>query len=122
MEQEASINLHGEKRGLLSVVVPAFNEAGNLPRLYERLRSVLEKDRCRFELIIVDDGSSDRTLAVIQELRLQDPRVHYISLSRNFDHQAPLLGPCSWAWNIRKATLQSPWMHPLEMIPNMLGL
>jgi len=79
------------------VVVPAFNEAENLPRLYERLRSVLEKDRCRFELIIVDDGSSDRTLAVIQELRLQDPRVHYISLSRNFDDQAALVGPCSWA-------------------------
>jgi polyisoprenyl-phosphate glycosyltransferase len=122
MEPEASINLHGEKRGLLSVVVPAFNEAGNLPRLVERLRSVLEKDRCRFELIIVDDGSSDRTLAVIQELRLQDPRVHYISLSRNFGHQAALLAGLEHSRGDVVISMDADLQHPPELIPRMLSL
>jgi len=78
------------RSGLVSVVVPAFNEEKNLPHLYQRVSAALT-DNWSFELIIVDDGSTDSTLAVIKKLQRQDPRVHYISLTRNFGHQAALL-------------------------------
>lgn len=120
--EQVSINLHGDRGGLLSVVVPAFNEAANLPYFYERLHSVLEKDRCRFELVVVDDGSTDQTLAVIKKLRLREPRVHYISLSRNFGHQAALLAGLERARGDVVISMDADLQHPPELIPRMLSL
>jgi polyisoprenyl-phosphate glycosyltransferase len=108
--------------GFVSVVVPAFNEAKNLPQLYERLRSVLESAGWRFELIVVDDGSTDTTLAVIKELRLRDPRVQYVSLSRNFGHQAALLAGLGRSQGNVVVSMDADLQHPPEMIPCMLSL
>jgi polyisoprenyl-phosphate glycosyltransferase len=108
--------------GFVSVVVPAFNEAKNLPHLYERLRSVLESAGWRFELIVVDDGSTDTTLAVIKELRLRDPRVQYVSLSRNFGHQAALLAGLGRSQGNVVVSMDADLQHPPEMIPRMLTL
>jgi polyisoprenyl-phosphate glycosyltransferase len=122
MEEIVNVNRHGEKSELLSVVVPAYNEAGNLPYFYQRLCSVLENDGWPFELIVVDDGSTDRTLAVVKELRLQDPRVQYISLSRNFGHQAALLAGLEGAQGDVVVSMDVDLQHPPEMIPRMLRL
>jgi dolichol-phosphate mannosyltransferase len=72
----------------LSLVVPCFNEQEALPHLLEALLPVLEREvgPC-WELILVDDGSSDRTFETIVQANLKDPRVKGVSLSRNFGHQ-----------------------------------
>src|SRR4029434_9117646 len=79
-------------------------------------------DNCSFELIIVDDGSTDSTLAVIKELQRQDPRVHYISLTRNFGHQAALLAGLASSRGDAVLSMDSDLQHPPELLPRMLDL
>lgn len=110
------------RNSLVSVVVPALNEMENLPHLYEHVRSVLESTGWKFELIVVDDGSTDRTLAVLKELRLRDPRVQYLSLSRNFGHQAALLAGLESIQGDVVISMDADLQHPAELIPRMLSL
>jgi len=74
----------------LSIVVPLLNEEDNIFELYDRLRSTLEKMAVSYELILVDDGSRDRTLEAIERIAADDPSVKFISFSRNFGHQPAL--------------------------------
>src|SRR5437773_1601208 len=76
----------------LSIVCPAFNEEKVLPLFHRELTRVLGElpADCRVEVIYVDDGSRDQTLAVLRELTAQDARIRYLSFSRNFGHQAAL--------------------------------
>ncbi len=74
----------------LSVVLPCFNERENLQPLYQRLAPLLEKITRSFEVIIVDDGSSDGCSELLDELNRKDPRFKVIHFSRNFGHQAAL--------------------------------
>jgi dolichol-phosphate mannosyltransferase len=71
----------------LSVVVPLFNEQENVAELYRRLVTALDALWLGYELVLVDDGSSDRTAVLLDELRRRDPRVAPLHLSRNFGHQ-----------------------------------
>lgn len=71
----------------LCVIVPAFNEEENLSVLHRELCTALEARGIAFELLIVDDGSRDRTPQVIRDLAHRDPRVRGLRLSRNFGHQ-----------------------------------
>ncbi len=71
----------------LSVVVPLYNEQENVPELYRRLTAAIEGLGIDYELVLVDDGSRDRTPAMIDELNARDPRVTVVHLSRNFGHQ-----------------------------------
>jgi len=74
----------------LSVVIPAFNEAESLPVLVEQLEKVLTPQGLDYEVLIVDDGSTDGTFAVVEKLARQRPWVHGISFSRNFGKAAAL--------------------------------
>jgi glycosyltransferase involved in cell wall biosynthesis len=69
---------------LLSIVVPVFNEEGNLHNLYTQVTAVLEQNNVPFEFVFVDDGSRDGTWAIIQELSEADPRVRALRHRRNF--------------------------------------
>ena len=72
---------------LCSVVVPVYNEAQVLPVLYRRLTAALTALALPYEIVLVDDGSSDRSPEILRDLRREDARVRYITLSRNFGHQ-----------------------------------
>ena len=72
------------RRRSLSVVVPVLNEERGLEPLIARLRPVLEGLGLDWEVIFVDDGSTDGTLAKLKALHAQDPRIKAVSLSRNF--------------------------------------
>jgi polyisoprenyl-phosphate glycosyltransferase len=110
------------RNGLVSVVVPAFNEEKNIRHLHSQVCSALASGGWTFELVVVDDGSTDRTLAVLKELRRQDPRVHHVSLSRNFGHQAALLAGMAHARGDAVISMDSDLQHPPELIPRMLEL
>lgn len=71
----------------LSVVVPIYNESGNLTELHQRLTAVLVKMGVIYELVFVDDASTDGSLSMIESFADADPKVRYISFSRNFGHQ-----------------------------------
>ena len=73
----------------LGLVIPAFNEAENLPILFEEIANVIGGG-CTFEVLVVDDGSSDMTSDIIRAASARDPRFTGLVLSRNFGHQAAI--------------------------------
>jgi glycosyltransferase involved in cell wall biosynthesis len=74
----------------LSILIPVYNEEGNLSLLYEKLASVLMKTGRAYEIIFVDDGSSDGSLDVLLDIKDRNPNVKIISFSRNFGQTAAL--------------------------------
>ncbi|MEQ0559081.1 glycosyltransferase [Amycolatopsis sp. NEAU-NG30] len=76
----------GPEQSGLSVVIPCFNEAENIEPSYREITNAL--GQCSLELFYVDDGSTDGTLTKIHSLAAADPRVRYVSFSRNFGFEA----------------------------------
>jgi polyisoprenyl-phosphate glycosyltransferase len=78
---------------LISIVLPAYNEEPNIRPLFERLHPIVEQlsDRFRFEFVVTDNHSTDRTFAVLQEVVAGDPRVRVFRLSKNFGFQRSIL-------------------------------
>jgi glycosyltransferase involved in cell wall biosynthesis len=75
---------------VISVLIPVFNEEDNIPPLYEKLISVLDRIGKKYEVIFIDDGSSDETLSLLRPICKKDPRIKFISLSRNFGQTSAL--------------------------------
>jgi glycosyltransferase involved in cell wall biosynthesis len=82
--------MDGKLNETLSILIPVFNEEGNLSLLYEKLVTVLKKAGRPYEVIFVDDGSSDGSLEILLDLRDRNPNVKIISFSRNFGQTAAL--------------------------------
>ena len=72
----------------LSVIIPLYNEEENLPLLYEKLKEYLESLKKEYEILFVDDGSTDRTLSILEAIQAKDNRVVVLSLRRNFGQTA----------------------------------
>jgi dolichol-phosphate mannosyltransferase len=110
-----------ENKTLISIVVPLLNELKNILLLYERVRrefgSLKNKD---FELIFVDDGSTDGSWQEIRKLAAQDRRIRGISLSRNFGHQIALSAGIDQARGEAVIMMDADLQHPPEVIPAML--
>jgi polyisoprenyl-phosphate glycosyltransferase len=108
---------------LLTIVVPACNEEENLALLYERLKNVLQQQLKTesYELIFVDDGSTDNTFGVIRSLAEADPAVRGISLSRNFGHQIALFAGMEYAKGDLIITMDADLQHPPDLIPEMVN-
>ncbi len=104
---------------MISIVVPAFNEADNLHALVDRLRTVLTPYG-DYEIIIVNDGSSDNSVQVLRELSQADARVRFLSFSRNFGHQMALRAGFKCATGAAIITMDADLQHPPELIPTMI--
>lgn len=109
-------------REILSIVVPSYNEEKSIPYFYEeicRITPAFQEKDVEFELIFVDDGSKDKTLDVVKELRDRDSRVHYISFSRNFGKEAGIFAGLEHAVGdyvvLMDADLQDPPSYLMEM-------
>lgn len=107
---------------LISVIIPSYNEEESVPLFYKAVQKEAERFQAcgvDLELIFVDDGSRDKTLAVIKELAKQDARVHYISFSRNFGKEAAIyagLKNCHGDYAVlMDADLQDPPEYLMEM-------
>jgi glycosyltransferase involved in cell wall biosynthesis len=103
----------------ISCVVPAYNEAGNLPSLLQALGEALQALTPRWEIIVVNDGSRDDTAAVIRPW-LQTPGVRYLALSRNFGKEAALSAGLEHALGAVVVMLDADGQHPLSLLPTML--
>ena len=86
----------------ISVIVPCYNEEESLPLFYKEINKVIKKmSNVSFELIFVDDGSSDRTLNIIKEFSKDDSNVRYISFSRNFGKEAAIYAGLEYSTGTR---------------------
>jgi glycosyltransferase involved in cell wall biosynthesis len=89
--QSKSINMEplNDEHPTYSIVAPVFNEAETLPHFYERVTQVMEGVGEPFEIVLINDGSRDKTYAIMKELHEKYARVRVIDFSRNFGHQTP---------------------------------
>jgi undecaprenyl-phosphate 4-deoxy-4-formamido-L-arabinose transferase len=105
----------------LSVVVPVYNSAPNLPELLRRLEVVLAQEVSAFEVILVDDGSRDASWEVIRELAAGRPWIRGVSLKRNYGQHNALLAGLDRARHPLVVTLDDDLQHPPEEIPKLLA-
>lgn len=106
---------------LLSVIVPAYNEEDVLPEFHRRLTDVLGTLALRSEVIYVNDGSTDRTLEVVRELRANSPQVTLIDLSRNFGKEAAMTAGFDLAVGDAVIVIDADLQDPPELIVQMVG-
>ena len=108
---------------LYSVVVPVYNSEHTLQELYTRLEKVFrEVIKEEFELILVDDGSKDRSFEVMQELRAKDNRVRIIQMARNFGQHPALLCGFAHVKGDFVVTMDDDLQHQPEELPKMINV
>lgn len=106
----------------ISVVVPVYNEQELLVKSVERLTGVMHGLGCPFEIILVDDGSSDRSCEIAARLCSYDERLKLIALSRNFGHQAAITAGMDYAAGDCVVVIDADMQDPPELIPQMYKL
>jgi len=105
-----------------SVVIPVYNEEGNLPELVARLSAVMDATGEPYELVFVDDGSRDRSLAILKEAAAARPdRVRVLELARNFGQHQAILAAFETVTGDAVVTLDADLQNPPEEIPKLLA-
>jgi len=104
----------------ISLVVPIFNEEENLEELYRRVTAVMDGAGETYELLLVDDGSRDRSWSIISSLAASDPRVRGIRFSRNFGHQMAFTAGLDHARGEVVVIMDGDLQDPPELIPEFL--
>jgi polyisoprenyl-phosphate glycosyltransferase len=105
-----------------SLVIPVYNEESTIPELYQRVSAVMDGLDGSSELILINDGSKDRTLELLRKLHDKDDRVVYLSLARNFGHQVAVTAGLNYVRGQAIIILDADLQDPPELIPEMLTL
>lgn len=106
----------------ISIIIPCFNEADCILMLYNELRAIMNMNAGLYELLFIDDGSTDITLDILTKLSEQDSHVRWLSFSRNFGHQKALKAGLEYATGEVVITMDADMQHPPSLIPEMLAL
>lgn len=106
---------------LVSVVAPMFDEEGNVEPFVQEVERVMGEQQLSYELLLVDDGSGDRTWQRIREQAERNPQVRGLSLSRNFGHQNALFAGLSHARGQAIVSMDGDLQHPPAVIPELLA-
>ncbi len=107
---------------LVSIVISAFNEQDNVQELYKQLKNELKKVDVKYELIYVDDGSSDKTYANCLKLQKKDNAVKIVQLKRNFGHEIAMTAGMDYAKGDAVIFMDADLQHPPHYIPQMIEL
>ncbi len=105
---------------MISVVVPIFNEEENLPELRRRVSAALDATGRPWELVLVNDGSRDRSLEMIRQYHTEDPRIKLVNLSRNFGHQPAITAGVHHATGDCVVLIDGDMQDPPEVITEMV--
>ena len=103
-----------------SIVVPVYNEELVIQTTYQRLKEVMDQTKEHYELIFVNDGSKDRSIEILREQSLIDPRVKIIDFSRNFGHQIAITAGMDYAEGNAIAVIDADLQDPPELILDMI--
>lgn len=122
MRESHTVEPGGETTFLLSLVTPMYNEADACGVFFSRVLAILEKLHCHFEIICVNDGSQDGTLAALRKCAEADARIKVIDLSRNFGKDIALSAGLDHARGDAIVPIDADLQDPPELIPEMLGL
>jgi glycosyltransferase involved in cell wall biosynthesis len=104
----------------ISFVLPVHNEAVNIPSLAGQLTDIVNKEGYDYELIFVDDGSTDNSLEIIKTLAAQDPHIFFVELSRNFGHQYALKAGLDIAKGDCAISMDCDFQHPPEVVSMLI--
>jgi len=110
----------GNKSNLISVVIPVYNEAAVLEETHRRLSATIDQMPNEFELVYVNDGSSDNTNGIIHSLHKTDPRVALVNLSRNFGKEIALTAGLEHANGDAVIIIDADLQDPPELIPELV--
>jgi undecaprenyl-phosphate 4-deoxy-4-formamido-L-arabinose transferase len=108
-----------DKEMMISLVIPIYNEESTLPRLIERIRPVMEKMGRNYEMVLVDDGSRDKTLSILKSFLIY-PEVRVVELTRNYGQHAAIFSGFSVIRGDIVITLDADLQNPPEEIPNLV--
>ena len=103
-----------------SFVIPVYNEEKTILELYQRVNAVMKQLDGSVELILVNDGSRDRSLQLLRDLHEKDPRICYLSLARNFGHQVAVTAGLNFVRGQVIVILDADLQDPPELIPDMI--
>ena len=105
----------------ISIIAPIYNEAGNIPELYSRIKEVLDSTGDPWEILMVDDGSTDGSTVLIREVHAQDPRVVPVIFARNFGHQIAVTAGLDYARGEAVVIIDADLQDPPELILEMIA-
>ena len=109
------------KKKLVTILIPAYNEHEVIPLLYERLAILMEtQTNYNFEILFINDGSKDNTLDLIKALREKDSRVNYVDLSRNYGKEIAMVAGFDYLKGDCLVIIDADLQDPPELIPEML--
>jgi glycosyltransferase involved in cell wall biosynthesis len=104
----------------ISIVVPVYNEQDNIEVFYQEVCKYMEPLPCQFEIIFVDDGSTDDSVMILNRITKLDTRVRALLLARNFGHQIALTCGLDFAEGDAVITMDGDMQHPPELLPQLL--
>ncbi|MBU1662764.1 MAG: glycosyltransferase family 2 protein [Chloroflexi bacterium] len=104
-----------------SIIAPIYNEINNLPELYPRIREVMDSTGESWELVLVDDGSTDGSTDLIRELHAQDPRLRPVIFARNFGHQIAVTAGLDFSRGDAVVIIDADLQDPPEVILDMIA-
>lgn len=105
----------------ISIIIPAYNEQESLPILYERLTKLMENlNNYDFEILFVNDGSKDKTIEIIKELREKDERICYVDFARNFGKEIAMIAGLDYAIGDCVIFMDADLQDPPELVPELV--
>ena len=105
----------------ITILIPCYNEEKSIGILYKRLKSLIDSiSDYQFEVLLIDDGSKDKTLAELRKLHMQDSHVSFLSLSRNFGKENAMLAGLDFADGDAVILMDADLQDPPELIPQMI--
>lgn len=105
----------------ITIIVPSYNEEEALPYLYERLNTMMNNlNQYEFEVLFINDGSKDKTLELIKEMRNKDNRISYVNFSRNFGKETAMIAGLDYATGDAVIFIDADLQDPPELIPELI--
>jgi len=105
----------------ISIIIPAYNEEESLPILYERLQKLMRSmNNYDFEILFINDGSKDKTIEMMRQLRENDNRICYVDFSRNFGKEIAMMAGLDYATGDCVIFMDADLQDPPELIPELV--
>ena len=110
-----------QKMKKISIIIPAYNEEESLPILYDRIKILIDNmNNYEFEILFINDGSKDKTLEIIKEIRQKDQRICYVDFSRNFGKETAMIAGLDYATGDCVIFMDADLQDPPELIPELV--